>query len=160
MERSLTTEGASIRVAPTTAPTMADFTHFLADAVRQYGTLADDNGAMCDDETAAATLSALGGLADHAPISSDLLADLMEVVNDYSVTACTMARQGRANRAHGALTRLIALYLDVLERWPELCALRQACDDYNAAAAAHTLAEYRRRQETEERPRAAGMPEP
>ena len=161
MEQNLTTEGATARVTPTTAPTMADFTRLLADAARRWGTVTDDNGAMRDDKTAAAALSTLGELADHVPISPDHIGDLMAVVNDYAVTACTMERQRRANRAHDALTSLAALYLDVLERQPELCALGQASDDYNAAVDAYNLAEYhRRRQKTAEGLQAPGMPEP
>lgn len=132
---------------PVAAPTMADFNVFLADAMQQYGTATYANGDMNDDETAATTLSTIADLADFMPISTNRLADLMDVVNEYAVTACTMERQGKANRAHDTLTRLISLYMNVTEMRQELQSLNAAAFRFGEVQKAYNLAEYCREQE-------------
>lgn len=135
------------RPNPVAAPTMADFTVFLADAMQQWGTVTTKGGYMLCDETAIAVLEALGNFADFMRISANSLADLMDVVNEYAVTACTMERQGKANRAHDALTRLISLYIDATDAQQALYALENAAGRFAEAKNAYTLAEYRREQE-------------
>ncbi len=132
---------------PVAAPTMADFNVFLADAMQQYGTATYANGDMNDDETAATTLSTIADLADFMPISTTYLADLMGVVNEYAVTACTMERQDKANCAYEALTRLVSLHIKFTEVWPYLSSLGRAALDFEEAQHAYNLAEYRREQE-------------
>lgn len=139
-------QGAALGTAPTTEPTAADFNRYLAEAVQQWGTVAV-NGVMDYEETVTTTLATVGDLGDYLPISANRLADLMDVVNEYAVTACSMERQGKANRAHETLTRLISLYLNVTERRQELCSLARAAADLEADMTAYNLARYRREQE-------------
>lgn len=139
-------QGAALGTASTTKPTAADFNRYLAEAVQQCGTVTL-NGVIDYDETVTTTLATVGGLGDYMPISANRLADLMDVVNEYAVTACTMDRQGKANRAHETLTRLISLYLNVTERRQELFSLASAASQFDADMTAYTLAQYHREQE-------------
>lgn len=136
-----------MRPNPVNAPTVEDFAVFLADAAQQWGTVTTKGGYMLYDETAIAVLEALGNFADFMRISNNSLADLMDVVNEYAVTACTMERQGKANRAHDALTRLISLYMDATDAQQALYALGNAVGRFAEAKNTYTLAEYRRAQE-------------
>lgn len=139
-------QGAALGTASTTEPTAADFNRYLAEAVQQWGTVTL-NGVIDYDETVITTLATVGDLGDYMPISANRLADLMDVVNEYAVTACTMDRQGKANRAHETLTRLISLYLNVTERRQELFSLASAASQFEADMTAYTLAQHHREQE-------------
>lgn len=131
-----------------TAPTAEDFNRYIADAMQQWGTVTTDNGFMLDDETVTNTLATVGDLGDYMPISANRLADLMDVMNEYAVTACTMERQGKANRAHETLTRLISLYLNVTARRQELCSLATAAARFDADCRAYNLAQHHHEPET------------
>lgn len=130
----------------TAAPTMADFNRYLVEAVQQWGTVTVE-GEMDHDETLTATIVSVADLGDYMPISASRIADLMDVMHDYTASARTNERQAKADRAHDALTCLISIYMNVTERRQELCSLASAAARFEEDCKVYTLAEYRREEE-------------
>lgn len=131
-----------------TAPTMTDFTRHLAKAIQEWGTMTID-GVMDAEDTATVSLATLGDLGEYDPIATSRLADLMDVVHGYTLTARTMEQQRKTNHAHDALRRLIALYMDVMERRHLLGSLARAALDFGEDCKAYSLAEYSRKTQQE-----------
>lgn len=117
-------------------PNLADFGVLLADAAQEQNISTAKNGALLNEETANSLLSTLGVLAGDLAASHLAAADLcalMDVVNEYAVTACTMERQHKANAAHKALTEIITVWGLIKDYRPELWILYRAAANYDDA---------------------------
>lgn len=121
---------------PTDRPTFADLMPMMADAAQGYAVMHHDNGTMDDEETANDLLERVGVLAEElalSDISATQLCDLMEVVNEYAVTAHDIARQGKANNAAAALRQIITTWGLMKDYRPELWQFSNATAQYSKA---------------------------
>lgn len=163
-----------MRPNPTDRPTLADLAPMLADAAQEYGTRRHDNGTLNDEETANDLLTSLGDLAEELAISNisvNYLCALMEIVNEYAVTAQTIERQGRANNAAAGLQQVVKFWGLIKDYSPYLWPFANAVQAYDKAqceanrrrreaeqeAKADEMAELRRRAAVKEMERRAGQ---
>ena len=141
METTNRQQGAALP-NPVGAPTMEDFSRALADGMQRTGTVTASNGLMLDDETAATTLQTLAGLSTALPKTSHAeLAELLEVINAYGISACTPEEQSKAQRAHKTLMAIIRLYYAAKGMRGELNALAKAAAAYRTAQKAYKRAQ-------------------
>lgn len=119
---------------PTDRPTFADLAPMFADAAQGYGVMHHDNGTMDDEETANDLLERVGVLAEElalSDISATQLCALVEIVNEYALTANEMARQGKANNAAAALRQIITTWGLLKDYRPELWQFSNATAKYS-----------------------------
>lgn len=141
-----------MRPTANSRPTLIDFGAMLADSAREYGIICNPDNSINVRETADNVITALAGITEELAgfyINADNLGALMAVVHEYAVTACTIDRQGKANRAHEALKAFTALYNLVTHYRPELLQYSSAASAYDRAQCLAYADEHRREEESE-----------